>query len=1380
MKAFPILHAWHRIGARLLLGAAGLLALGAHAQETVCARVKIEIKQELTLERQAFDAEMKITNTLPEAGLSEVRVDVRVTDEAGQAVRVTADPSDTAAQFFIRVSNKQNLGGDIDGSGIVSANSTAQINWLIIPSTGAAANNPLGKKYLVGASLKYKFGAETHTLDVSPDVITVKPLPRLTLDYFLPQDVLADDPLTSEVEPVVPFTLGVRVKNAGIAPARTLKIDSAQPRIVENQQGLLIAFKLTGSFVDDAAVNPTLKLDFGQIDGGKSKMGRWLMETTLAGRFTEFTAKYTHSDELGGQVTSLLEAVNTHFLLRDVRVDLTGRDFVRDFLAQDIDAIRVYESEGTDTAVQNLTAQATLTAVTDPQGRAIYRFQLPATQGFVYARLRDPFNGARVLGPVVRDDAKPIAPENLWLSTTRNPQTKLYEYWVSVFDANTPGGYTAEFKTPSGARQPPVLQLIADRTVRERQQVSFLVEASSPDGRGLTLSAAPLPVGATFQRDASSTNALARWVFDWTPASGQAGRFPLQFSASDGELSASRQAVITVTSETPPNAPQLPLIDAPQVGVTVRTLQPDLIARVPTVDDPATAFMFEVYADAGLTVLAQSASSVARTGETGTWRIPVALNDNATYYWRVRTSGAGTFSPWVNGRFRVNLANDAPRPFAVASPSNNGQARSLTPALTVVNAFDPDGDALAYTFEVFADNALTQLVVRSNPVAEFTTGSTSWTVAATLTEGQRYWWRAIARDPEGALSETAIVSFTVNTGNRPPSAPSVVAPAVSSVVPATAAQLTVTGSGDADGDVVSYQFELDTTPSFSGAVQASGTLPAAPTNTVWQVANLQENIRYYWRARAVDPQGAASGWTQAEFFVNAVNEAPATPVPANPGAGSTIDTVQPRLQAAPAADPDLDAVTYDFELYGNATLTSLLLAGSASTPELQVPSGILEEGKTYHWRTRTRDPGGLASAWSSTIQFAVRPRPQPPRITLTAPAAPTEVTTSTTTIAYEAIDPQADAAIALFYNTQNTGVGTQIIDGLRLDANSSTGSHAWTLTGINPGTYYVYGVISNSVGSFTHYAPGAIIIPVPQPTAGVTVNAASPLVTTEAGGTATFTVALISAPTADVTIGITSSNALEGKVAPALLTFTQANWNVPQTVTVTGIDDCGADGDVNYTVVLGRAASLDANYNNFKPNDVAAVNRDNDASTVCPQRFDGSAFVANSGIEGFAVSVGLPLYYKGQATLGAVLGVTAATPFTAGKAYTWKVIYDGSRNGSFAIHDGPTLIAAKTYTGTLFPLRTGNAVQVTATSLTLVGQPNNVRVALTRLNGYPVDAVLQTVNTMASYQTSAYYRTPLLSAGMTLEGTVTFTHSVTLWPAAVVLAFYVRMGNVAP
>jgi hypothetical protein len=46
----------------LLLGAFLLHLPATLSAETICARVKIEIKQELSLERQGFDAMMKITN----------------------------------------------------------------------------------------------------------------------------------------------------------------------------------------------------------------------------------------------------------------------------------------------------------------------------------------------------------------------------------------------------------------------------------------------------------------------------------------------------------------------------------------------------------------------------------------------------------------------------------------------------------------------------------------------------------------------------------------------------------------------------------------------------------------------------------------------------------------------------------------------------------------------------------------------------------------------------------------------------------------------------------------------------------------------------------------------------------------------------------------------------------------------------------------------------------------------------------------------------------------------------------------------------------------------------------------------------------------------
>ena len=36
-------------------------------------------------------------------------------------------------------------------------------------------------------------------------------------------------------------------------------------------------------------------------------------------------------------------------------------------------------------------------------------------------------------------------------------------------------------------------------------------------------------------------------------------------------------------------------------------------------------------------------------------------------------------------------------------------------------------------------------------------------------------------------------------------------------------------------------------------------------------------------------------------------------------------------------------------------------------------------------------------------------------------------------------------------------------------------------------------------------------------------------------------------------------------MSPASLTFTTANWNTAQTVTVTGVDDCLDDGDIAYS-----------------------------------------------------------------------------------------------------------------------------------------------------------------------------------------------------------------------
>ncbi len=133
----------------------------------------------------------------------------------------------------------------------------------------------------------------------------------------------------------------------------------------------------------------------------------------------------------------------------------------------------------------------------------------------------------------------------------------------------------------------------------------------------------------------------------------------------------------------------------------------------------------------------------------------------------------------------------------------------------------------------------------------------------------------------------------------------------------------------------------------------------------------------------------------------------------------------------------------------------------------------------------------------------------------------------------------------------------------------------------------------------------------------ITVDPVAGLVTSENGDTATFTIVLGTVPTQTVTIGLSSSNAAEGNVSPASVAFTTANYNVPQTVTVTGVDDAAApmvDGDIAYSVVTAPAISVDPSYSARDASDVSVTNTDNDVQPVISQFTVDQATVAFGGM----------------------------------------------------------------------------------------------------------------------------------------------------------------------
>lgn len=120
---------------------------------------------------------------------------------------------------------------------------------------------------------------------------------------------------------------------------------------------------------------------------------------------------------------------------------------------------------------------------------------------------------------------------------------------------------------------------------------------------------------------------------------------------------------------------------------------------------------------------------------------------------------------------------------------------------------------------------------------------------------------------------------------------------------------------------------------------------------------------------------------------------------------------------------------------------------------------------------------------------------------------------------------------------------------------------------------------------------------------GIELIGADALLTKETGESASFRVALLTQPTAAVTIDITQEAASIGApskssgneliVAPTTLTFQAADWNQPQTVTVTGRDDPDRDQDKTVRLKL-EAASADTAYADLLSVSVFVTNIDDE------------------------------------------------------------------------------------------------------------------------------------------------------------------------------------------
>jgi hypothetical protein len=220
------------------------------------------------------------------------------------------------------------------------------------------------------------------------------------------------------------------------------------------------------------------------------------------------------------------------------------------------------------------------------------------------------------------------------------------------------------------------------------------------------------------------------------------------------------------------------------------------------------------------------------------------------------------------------------------------------------------------------------------------------------------------------------------------------------------------------------------------------------------------------------------------------------------------------------------------------------------------------------------------------------------------------------------LSSQPTANVTLSLSSSNPGEGSVSAAALLFTSDNWSLPQTVTVTGVNDdvrdgsASYTIQtGAPAGADADYSAMTAAAVpdvsVTNTDNDTVGITVSPTAGLITTEAGGQATFSVRLNTQPTADVAIGLSSTNTGEGTISPASLVFTAANWNTPQIATVSGVEDAVVDGPQSYAIVTAPAQSTDPAYLALDAADVAATNEDNDTGAFALSL--ASATVAENG-----------------------------------------------------------------------------------------------------------------------------------------------------------------------
>ncbi len=240
--------------------------------------------------------------------------------------------------------------------------------------------------------------------------------------------------------------------------------------------------------------------------------------------------------------------------------------------------------------------------------------------------------------------------------------------------------------------------------------------------------------------------------------------------------------------------------------------------------------------------------------------------------------------------------------------------------------------------------------------------------------------------------------------------------------------------------------------------------------------------------------------------------------------------------------------------------------------------------------------GSLTEGATTTLTFGVQ-------LTV-APLTPVTIDFSSADVGEVLVaNPASYVFSPLSWNTTQT-VSLQTVDDFIIDGTQQVSITAMINASSDPG--------------FLALAPQVVMAAnADNDVASITITPIDNL-SSEAGDTASFSVQLTAIPTADVSFELRSTNTAEALPQQSLVQFTPANWNIPQLITIDGINDSPpfSDGSQTVTIVTENVSSTDVHFGAItavEVDDFVVMNQDDDAPGIVISALNNNFDATESG-----------------------------------------------------------------------------------------------------------------------------------------------------------------------